>query len=430
MTQPPEFSPEEAPGSARARRRRASRQLIQQLTPDERAGYLEDVARRASPSIDFFIFSLLAGAVIGFGFLTDSPYLLLVGALLAPLMSPVVGISLGTVLGSSKLFGRGLGGLSVGSLLVVLVGALAGFAARLGEPQTLLQVQAHAQLSWSAFLVVGLGAALTSATLVREKSSPAIPSAALAYGLYLPLCAAGFGLGSGLTRVWWAGLVLFLIHLAWATLLGAGVLWYMGFRPYTLFGYSLGGVIALIGIILALGFSGAGAVLGAQVGLPTATFTPSPTLPPSVTPSETPEPPTQTLTPSLTPSPSDTPTQTPTPSPTPVLALVNSELGAVLRDAPNGQIIALLSNGALLQLLPETQIDQFGAVWVKAIYLEENIVGWIQQSLIVTATPIGGPPTATPTRTPTPSRTPTRTPGPSPTSSFTPFNLPTATATP
>lgn len=201
MNLPDKNTPKEPRPSA-ARRRRSRRQVIAPLTPDEKSSYIDEVASRAAPSFDFFIFSLLAGAVLGFAYILDSPYLLLLGALAAPLMSPVVGISLGTVLGSARHFGRSLGGLAVGSFLVMLSGAIAGFAARIWMPMDLLQIHLHSQLTWPPFLVVGVGAALTAATLVKARFSPSLPSIAVAYGLYLPLTAAGFGLASGIPHVW------------------------------------------------------------------------------------------------------------------------------------------------------------------------------------------------------------------------------------
>jgi hypothetical protein len=421
----PENTPPEEPRRTAARRRRASRQVIAALTPDERSTYIDEVANRAAPSFDFFLFSLLAGAIISFGLILDSPYLLLLGALAAPLMSPVVGVSLGTVLGSTRHFGRSLGGLAIGSFLVLLTGALAGFAVRIWLPMNLLQVYLHAQLTWPPFLVIGIGAVMTAATLVKENFNPNIPSTAVAYALYLPLAASGFGLGSGLPFLWPDGLVLFAIHLAWVILLGAITLGIMGFRPYSLFGYSIGGVIALIGIVLAIGFGGAGAVVGGEIALPTHTPTITPSITATTTPTNTPVPPTATFTPSTTPTISLTPTITETPTVTPVEALVsvgNDFSGAVLRDAPNGRIISSLFNGSLVIIIGDLQLDENNRIWVKVLDVENNVEGWVLQSLLITATPSDfslptdsatpepGTATATATASPSPSVTATRTP--------------------
>ena len=116
-----------------------------------------------------------------------------------------------------------MGGLLLGSFLVLLLGALAGLLGRaFAHEGGLLQAHQYTRLTWPPFIVVGIGAVLTAANLVREKYSPALPSAALAAGLFLPLSAAGFGLGSGIEYLWPDGLVIFVVHLAWATLKRTG----------------------------------------------------------------------------------------------------------------------------------------------------------------------------------------------------------------
>lgn len=407
LTEP--TSPEEEPKLSRARRRRARRKIISPLTPDEKTNYIQEVLRKAAPSFDFFLFSLFAGAVIGLGFIVDSPYILILGALLAPLMSPVIGISLGITLGSAKYFVRSIGGFLVGSFLVILGGALAGVATRLWEPYELNQIHLHSQLSWPPFLLIGIGAIATSITLVKEKQHPGIPSTAIAYGLYVPLTAAGFGLGSGIPHLWPDGLVLFTIHLAWAALVGTVTLAFMGFRPLTLFGYSIGGVVALAAVILLLGFFGAGAIFGGNIALPTSTPTLTPSLTPTLTPSPTPVPPTATPTFTITPTYTTTPTQTFTPSPTPVEARVDANAGVVIREEPNIEslVISRVANGGIVQLLGETEVDSFGRTWLLVLDLNNNVQGWILAGLVVTATPAVPVPSETPTATPSPTPSPT-----------------------
>jgi hypothetical protein len=84
-----------------ARRRRA-RRLLAPLEVDERTIVLDQVRRRTSPSFDFFLFSVIAGIIFSLGLMLDSPVVLVLGAIFAPLMAPVIGLSLATVVGSYK----------------------------------------------------------------------------------------------------------------------------------------------------------------------------------------------------------------------------------------------------------------------------------------------------------------------------------------
>ena len=380
-----------------ARRRRAGRLLLP-LSADEREAFIDTLAHRASPSFDFFLFSLLSGLVIAFSLLVDVPSLLILGALLSPLMAPIVGLALGTVTGSMRFFARSLLSLLIASTLVFLCGVLVGALSPLWQPLDLTLAHIHAQLAWHNFLVLALGSILTTFFLVRGKRSAIVFSIALAYQLYVPLTVAGFGLGSGVPHLWPDGLVLFAVHLAWAALLGAITLAILGFRPLTLFGYSLGGVVTLIGIILLIGLSGAGAVLGAQIALPTPsptpTYTPTATLTSTLTPTITPTPlpPTATLPPTITLTPSVTPTFTPSPSPTPVYGLIDAPeemRGAILRAAPgfSEDYITSVLNGTLIEVISVKPVEQDEVLWL-FVRLPDGQEGWMVQSALLIATPV------------------------------------------
>jgi len=324
MTTPPETSP---PPDARpkgepvgsrlppARRRRQRRRLIPQ-SADERAALLEGLAKRTYPTVEFFIFSLLAGAILGAGFLLDSQALLFVGVLLVPLLMPWLGMTLATVTGSWRFFFQTLAAFVIGAALIFLTGLLAGFAARAFMPLTLNEAFYHSRLWWPHLVVLVLGAILLPISFVRSERRPLLPSAMLAYAFYLPLSAAAVGLGSGVPGIWPSGFIVFLIHFGLASLIGIVTLVIMGFRPYTLAGYTLGTTLIVVGVLTLVLLSGFGTVLASRFGLPGSapTATPDKLLLPTPTLSEsTPLP--FTATPTLMPS-TATPTITETPSTT------------------------------------------------------------------------------------------------------------------
>lgn len=386
------ITPDDPDNLPPARRRRA-RRLLAPMESDDRTDFLDKVAHRASPSFDFFLFSLLGGSVIAVGFLLNSQPLLILGAILSPLMAPMIGIALGTVTGSVRFFIRSSTGLFIGSLLVFGVGVLAGIAARVWFPIDLTQAHLTTQLSWASFLLVAFGAVMTSAAMVRTERSAALPSVALAYGLYLPLSAAGIGLGSGEAFLFPDGVVVYAQYLSWGVVLAAITFLILGFRPLTLFGYTVGAVVILLGIVMMIGISGVGAAFGGQIALPTPVPTSTPTQTQTMTPTSTPIPPTSTSTQTLTPVPPTatlTPTYTPTPTATPVIAIVNAGEGggAFLREEPSIQApsIRVVPNGTPLQVLPDDPVQEGSQVWIHVRTLQDE-EGWILQILLVTATP-------------------------------------------
>jgi uncharacterized membrane protein len=377
-----------------ARRRRA-RRLLAPLEVNERAVVLDQMRQRTSPSFDFFLFSVISGIIFCIGLMLDSPVMLVLGAVFAPLMAPLIGLSLATVVGSYKFFFRSLVGLAIGCWMVFVVGIAAGFVGRVWAPEVLSQAHLNARLSSVGFIVLSVGAVFTAATMVHHEKSPAAPSVALAYTLYLPLVVAGLGLGSGAPHLFPDGLVVFAIHLAWGTFLGALTLAILGFRPMTILGYTLGGAVTLLGLATVFGVGVYSTTLGwfgPPLAVPTYTATATVTLtpvPPTATRTATPVPPTLTPTVTLTPTRTPVPTETFTPTPIPVYARIGPEQGALLRVGPgfNAEILYPgVIQETLVQLLGDAQqVD--GYLWVEVRVIEDGRQGWMMQSLLDISTP-------------------------------------------
>ena len=161
-----EQTPDDPERMPPARRRRAQR-LLAPLDADERANLTDALAHDASPSFDYFLFSLAAGLVLSAGLALDSTALIVLGAALAPLMAPAVGVSVGAVTGSLPFFLRSLGAVLVSGLLVLGCGWLAGLLIRSELPMALEQAHLNAQLAWIPFLVLAVGSVFTTGALAR-----------------------------------------------------------------------------------------------------------------------------------------------------------------------------------------------------------------------------------------------------------------------
>jgi hypothetical protein len=359
----------------------------------QRAAFIQDLSLRVVPSADFFLFSLLSGLVLGLAIHYDSPAFFVLTALVAPFMAPVVGLSLATLGGSARFFIQSLGGIGIGSLLVFLGGALSGFLTRYWPVTAAQTTISHALFSWPDFIVLTIGAALTALLMVRApKSRPLASSIAISYELFLPIGVAGFGLTSGQAGLWPAGLMIFLVHLAWAVLVGGLVLMVLGLRPFNLFGYTAGTSLVLLGAIAVMIGSGLGAAAWGRVGLPTLIPTRTPTATVTPLPSSTPLPPTPTSTPTNTLVPTRTPTLTVSPVPTPVWAriLARGADGAMIREQPSAKSAAVrtMLNGYMVEVLPEVQ-QEGTSVWVR-VRCQDGVEGWIIRGLLATATPAPG----------------------------------------
>jgi hypothetical protein len=366
-----------------------------------RAALLESLGRRATPSFDFFIFALLCGAVLGAGYLLDlkanSQAIFLLGLLLAPVLTPWVGMVLAIATGSWRFFFLTLAGILIACGLVLLGSALAGLAGRLWLPYSPAyqpQASIRSHIWWLDLFLVILGAGLLVVSFLRSEEKPVLPSLMLAYGLFMPLSAAGFGWGIGDAAIWQNGLQVFLLDLALGVLFAGLVLLSLRFRPLKAGGYFLIALAGLASIAAVVTFTGAVNYIrdGILDTHKTAAPTPTPLILPTRTSTVSPVP-SSTVT--LTPT--DTPVPTNTLQPTPAYAIIQSSSGggANVRSEPGGgTLIVTLINGTLVQVLPEIQTVG-SSTWVK-VRLMNNVQGWVLQSVLLATdkTPI---PTATAT---------------------------------
>lgn len=402
------------------RRRRRSSRFSERFDSSELGQRLESVVQRAAPSFDFFIFSLLCGFVLAVGYILDAPAILIIGILLSPLLGPWVGTTLSAATGELRFFRQTFGGMFTSLLIVFVTGLLGGLLTRFFQPLTSSQAFLHSRLWWPDLLMLVLGTIILAITFIQSDDKPVIASLMVAYELFLPVSAAGFGLGSGVKGLWPEAGLVFLIHLALSLIISLIILFYMGFRPAGAGGYALTIGSILVGLVVLAGFAGLGSlanVRGDQVtaALPPATATALPsatTVPkampvasqlPTATLTVTPPPPSATtssltttpyLAPGLTPYVTPNLTSGATLVPTPIYGRVQSDSGGlVIRVKPGGTSITTVQNGYLVEIQSDPQVVLDGATWVHVIIRTpaHDIDGWVLLSLIVTATPSFSP---------------------------------------
>ncbi len=390
-----------------------------------RAALFTHLAKRAFPTYELYIFSIVAGAIIGLGYFLDSQSLLIFGVLVAPVLTPWIGLSLGMIAGAGRMLAQTFAALIVSSSLAFMGGVVAGFATRIfPQPRTFNEAFLHSRLWAPDFFVLAVGALLITLSFVRSEQRPYLPSALVAYEFFLPLCAAGFGLGSGIEGLWPQGILVFLVHYAWATLFCLLTLFVLRFHPRTFGGVSFTGLILVL-IIAWLGTStGAMDWIKIQAGLstpepasapqatstlplvPTVTSTSPPVTAiisvPTSTPSQTP-----TSRPTTTAPPTRTPTNTVTAEPTPIIAIIRASEGggAFIREKPGGIVLRTLGNGSTVTVIPDELQELNGVTWVHvfAVINDERVEGWMIQAVLVTATPVPDwQPSATPPAASTP----------------------------
>jgi uncharacterized hydrophobic protein (TIGR00271 family) len=203
-------------GRLRVRFRFYLRKLLPPVTK-ERLGEVQVSLRESSkPDFDYFVLVLLSCMIATFGLLIDSAATIIGAMLVAPLMSPILGIGLASIRGDTTLLKDAGSAIARGAILAVL---LSTFIAWTNDvlPFVTLQDLPHEVISRTRPSPIDLGVALAGGlaatfALVQPQLSAALPGVAIATALMPPLCTIGVGVALGRWDVAGGALLLFITN--------------------------------------------------------------------------------------------------------------------------------------------------------------------------------------------------------------------------
>ncbi|MBK7918492.1 MAG: DUF389 domain-containing protein [Chloroflexi bacterium] len=109
--------------------------LIPRLSLKDRTSAYVRIRRNARPDVDYYMLISLASMIASLGLIVDSPAVVIGAMLVAPLMSPIIGTGLATVLGDGRFLKRSLVAVLQGVMLAILVGCVAGLITSTGHFQ-------------------------------------------------------------------------------------------------------------------------------------------------------------------------------------------------------------------------------------------------------------------------------------------------------
>jgi uncharacterized hydrophobic protein (TIGR00271 family) len=172
--------------------------IVKSLTADEKREIKEELTQSSQRSFDFLLLVVLSCAIATSGLLVNSVAVIIGAMLVAPLMSPIIGLGLASVIGDSKLLRTALSTLLLGALLAILLSFIMALVNRF-LPFVSLQELPSEVLSRTRptpiDLVIALAGGLAAAyAMTRKNLSAALPGVAIATALMPPLSTIGIGL--------------------------------------------------------------------------------------------------------------------------------------------------------------------------------------------------------------------------------------------
>ena len=227
--------PEPVKPSLRSTIRFMFRKVVKPVTLERRAEVQVQLRDSCTPDFSFFLLVVLSAVIATLGLLTNSAAVIIGAMLVAPLMSPIIGIGLASLAGDARLFRDSGVALGRGALLAILMAILLTWGNRYLPFVTLQELPAEvlsrtrpSPIDFTIALAGGLAAAFA---LVMPSISAALPGVAIATALMPPLGVIGIGIAMGRWDVAGGALLLFLTNTVTIAFAGMLVFFALGFAP-------------------------------------------------------------------------------------------------------------------------------------------------------------------------------------------------------
>lgn len=205
--------------------------LFPRLNVEEQLELREAMSDSARPGVNFFVLIVLSSVIATLGLLLNSAAVVIGAMLVAPLMSPILGFSLGMVLGDVRLIRLSIESMFKGVALALVIAVLIGVVSPIKDVTDEIMIRTQPTL---LDLTVALASGMAGAyALSREEVGAALPGVAISAALMPPLSVAGLGLSFGRPQVAGGAFLLFLANIAAISLAGVVVFVLLGIRSQT-----------------------------------------------------------------------------------------------------------------------------------------------------------------------------------------------------
>jgi uncharacterized hydrophobic protein (TIGR00271 family) len=168
------------------------------LPPEKRKDVIDEVTLSASPGFDFFLLVVLSCSIATLGLITDSPAVIIGAMLVAPLMSPLIGIGVASITGNTTLLRSATSALLRGAILAI---ALATLMTWINNQLPFFSIQelpkevlARTRPTPIDLVIALAGGVAAAYAMTQPNISAALPGVAIATALMPPLCTVGIGI--------------------------------------------------------------------------------------------------------------------------------------------------------------------------------------------------------------------------------------------
>lgn len=211
-------------------------QYIQPLNKKHKADIVDDIRTAASPGFDYFFLVVLSSSIATLGLINDSPAVIIGAMLVAPLMSPILGVGLGSITADTKLARDSLSALMRGALVSIILSALLTLGnVYLPIVPSLIEIPnevlARTEPTLNDLIIALAGGLAAAYSISQPHLSAALPGVAIATALMPPLSTIGIGIALGRWDIAGGAALLFLTNAVTIAFAATLIFFLEGFGP-------------------------------------------------------------------------------------------------------------------------------------------------------------------------------------------------------
>ncbi|MHA6247687.1 TIGR00341 family protein [Pontibacter sp. CAU 1760] len=230
--------------------------LIYHASTDEFKNLFMMLRESAKVSSPFLTLMVLSTMLATFGLFSNSSPVIIGAMILAPLMAPIISLSMGVLRQEKQLMMSSLKTIGLGLLLSYLAAILLTLVTPLHTLNNEIMARIRPNLlDLGVAIISGIAGAYAHA---REEVAKTLAGVAIAVALVPPLAVSGIGIGWAEWQVFYGALLLFLTNLAGIVLAGSFTFMLLGFSPFHLARKGLLTsllLVVMISIPLGIGFT-------------------------------------------------------------------------------------------------------------------------------------------------------------------------------
>jgi len=186
---------------------------IDNLSESDKSRAVKQLITESTPDFDFFLLITLSVLMATFGLLINSASVVIGSMLIAPILSPILSVSLGLVMSDNKLLARSLLTILKASAIGIVSAMVATllFKSLLDSGYT-AEIMSRTEPSLAYFFIAVVSGFAVAYTLVKPDLSETLPGIAVAVALIPPLSVIGIGVANFNGEIVSGSLMLYIIN--------------------------------------------------------------------------------------------------------------------------------------------------------------------------------------------------------------------------